>query len=78
MVQKIKRKFYYQKHILILISKHEISDLYPQCHQFNELHQDQASSYTSHSTIFLEKMEQKTGIKTIHFIDIPDKTLIYH
>jgi len=52
----------------------EIPSLYPQCHQSVELHQYKASSHTSNSTVnFLKEMEQKTGIKTIPFTDIPTK-----
>ena len=60
---------YYQKYILTPIFKYEIPNIYPQCHQSVELHEDKASCRTSQSTIaFLEKIEQGKGIKnhTLH------------
>ncbi|GBM39859.1 Long-chain fatty acid transport protein 1 [Araneus ventricosus] len=41
-----------------------------------ELPQDEASRYTSQSTVnFLEKIQQEMGIKTTHFIEIPAESL---
>ena len=66
---------YYQKYILTPIFKYEIPNIYPQCHQSVELHQNKANNHTAQCTIaFQEKMEQKTRFKIISVTDIPAKS----
>lgn len=63
----------YKDFILSLQTGNTIS--LPTIHKSVELHQDNACSHTSQSTVnFLEKTEQEMGIKITLFTDTPAKS----
>ena len=66
---------YYQDNVLRPLFEEEIPKLYGNRSNCVYLHQDKASSHTSHSTaIFFENICARTGINVIPFSHIPVKS----